>query len=816
MDGVLCGRELEQRRIGHLVDEARAGRGGALVLRGPAGVGKTTLLGDVPASLRACGVEAEVELAFSGLHQLLGPVLGRLGDLPDVQADALRRALGLAAGETTDLLVCAAVCALLRAAEPLVVVVDDAQNVDRASVRALLFASRRLHDSRVAMFFGVRDPDVRGLDTAGLPELTVSGLDETAAAKLLPGLAPATLAVLVRATGGNPLALRELEPDHALLNALVTGTVPVGEALRAAFVGRISALPEASQDALLVAAAESGGRLETVLAACAELGLPAEATDALGRFSHPLARSSIYSAASRERRQRAHGALSKVETGAAARWHRALAAGTADETLAAELEADAADAGSRGGVGAAVSVLAEAARLSGTAEARSRRLAAAAHAAWKSGHTDLARSFVARTTPDEVTDRTLARLRGLIELYSGDQVTAFEQLSRASKSLWDKAPEQAADLAFMAADAAVHAGLLDEAVALAGTVVDLGPDPGYQDFGRWLAGWGHDVPEPWQVFDSAPAAVRGSGAHRWLVPMAISVRGPHLRQAREFGLAAVADLRERGMLAIHAVPLYWLAETEYRLGLWDEGIAHAEESLRAARDAGQRPGEANAHAVLALFAAGRGAAAVCRGHAANAVEIATAVRDRLAAARATWALALLDEGLGDQEAADERVASLSTPGLPQAHELVSRQAAQDNVEHPFERARVALRRGQELRRNKQVSEARVLLRLAVELFDGLGAAPWSERARMELRACGAVSGPAENGALTPQEWEVARLAAAGLSNREIGARLFLSHRTVGYHLYKIFPKLGVARRSQLRSVPVLRSGDNVEKTEATD
>ncbi|GAA3987082.1 hypothetical protein GCM10022247_01750 [Allokutzneria multivorans] len=86
----------------------------------------------------------------------------------------------------------------------------------------------------------------------------------------------------------------------------------------------------------------------------------------------------------------------------------------------------------------------------------------------------------------------------------------------------------------------------------------------------------------------------------------------------------------------------------------------------------------------------------------------------------------------------------------------------------------------------------------VELFDGLRAVPWAERTRAELRACGAPTG-ATGTELTPQEWEVARLAAAGLSNREIGERLFLSPRTVGRHLHKVFPKLGVARRSQLRA-----------------
>ena len=92
------------------------------------------------------------------------------------------------------------------------------------------------------------------------------------------------------------------------------------------------------------------------------------------------------------------------------------------------------------------------------------------------------------------------------------------------------------------------------------------------------------------------------------------------------------------------------------------------------------------------------------------------------------------------------------------------------------------------------------LRAACETFDDLGATPWAARARAELRATGesrADPPPDGLGALTPQELQVVRLAAEGMSNREIAAQLFLSPRTVGYHLHKAFPKLGVASRAQL-------------------
>jgi DNA-binding NarL/FixJ family response regulator len=106
-----------------------------------------------------------------------------------------------------------------------------------------------------------------------------------------------------------------------------------------------------------------------------------------------------------------------------------------------------------------------------------------------------------------------------------------------------------------------------------------------------------------------------------------------------------------------------------------------------------------------------------------------------------------------------------------------------------------------LRRQRRDVESRAPLREAIELFDVLGATRWSDRARQELRATGETLGPRRPDArdqLTAQELQIAQLAARGLSNREIGERLFLSHRTIGSHLYRTFPKLGITSRTQLR------------------
>ncbi|KUN18246.1 transcriptional regulator [Streptomyces corchorusii] len=122
---------------------------------------------------------------------------------------------------------------------------------------------------------------------------------------------------------------------------------------------------------------------------------------------------------------------------------------------------------------------------------------------------------------------------------------------------------------------------------------------------------------------------------------------------------------------------------------------------------------------------------------------------------------------------------------------------------PFERAVVSLEFGEWLRRRRRMSEARAELARALTVFERLKAHPWVERTAGELRACGvpvrdAEGHPGSVERLTPQQLQIARLAAAGLTNRQIGERLLLSARTVGFHLYQAFPKLGVSSRTQLR------------------
>src|ERR1700748_2137372 len=164
----LLGRRSESATLDRLLDVVRAGESRALVIRGEAGVGKTALLEFLAERATGCrvaqaaGVQAEMELAFAGLHQLCAPMLDRLERLPGPQRDALGSAFGLAAGPAPDrFLVGLAVLSLLAEVSeerPLVCLVDDAQWLDRASAQALAFVARRLVAESVALVFAVGSP----------------------------------------------------------------------------------------------------------------------------------------------------------------------------------------------------------------------------------------------------------------------------------------------------------------------------------------------------------------------------------------------------------------------------------------------------------------------------------------------------------------------------------------------------------------------------------------------------------------------------------------------------------------------------------
>jgi len=188
----LVGRKRERHLFEQLLAAVRAGKSRVLVVLGEPGVGKSALLDHLIAQAsgcrvgRAAGVQSEMELAFSGLHQLVAPMLDRLDDLQVPQRDALRSAFGIGSGSAPDrFLVGLAVLGLLSDAaekQPLICVVDDQQWLDHVSAQVLAFVARRLEAEAVGMVFAAR---AASDDLVGLPELLVGGLRETDALVLL-------------------------------------------------------------------------------------------------------------------------------------------------------------------------------------------------------------------------------------------------------------------------------------------------------------------------------------------------------------------------------------------------------------------------------------------------------------------------------------------------------------------------------------------------------------------------------------------------------------------------------------------------------
>ncbi|MFI6290788.1 LuxR C-terminal-related transcriptional regulator [Nonomuraea sp. NPDC050790] len=250
----------------------------------------------------------------------------------------------------------------------------------------------------------------------------------------------------------------------------------------------------------------------------------------------------------------------------------------------------------------------------------------------------------------------------------------------------------------------------------------------------------------------------------------------------EAGLAGA----EAGMISPGAPWAYW------SLGLLDLGLGRAESALTRFERLAREP--MRHHICATRSTPDLVESAVRVGAHERAAEPLARFERWAEAVRRPWADALVLRCRG-LLGADDQAEQAYTEAL-KLHDQDSR---------PLEYARTALLYGEWLRRARRKAEARGLLTGALEVFDRLGMTPWAERARGELTATGAAergsrAGEGAASALTPQELQIVRLAAQGLSNRDIAAQLFLSHRTVGFHLYKAYPKLGVASRGELRDL----------------
>ena len=892
----------------HLVADARAGTSGVVVVWGDAGVGKTALLdylvGHAPGCrvARAAGIELEMELAFAGLHQLCAPFLDQLDQLPAPQRDALGTAFGLRAGEPPDrFLVGLAVLSLLTDAagdRPLIVVLDDAQWLDRASAQVLGFVARRVAAESIVLVFAVREHVGDG-DLARLPELALGPLEDLDARALLASAMPGTMDDAVRdriveEAQGNPLALLEL-PRGRTTDAFAGGyAMPDGASvagrIEETFRQRLASLPDDTRLLLLVAAAEPAGDPDTIRAAAGGLAIPIDAAEAardsglLGqggahlRFRHPLVRSVVYREATPGHRRRVHAALAEATDGERdpdrRAWHRAAATIGPDEALASELERSAARAQARGGRSAAAALLDRAVAFTDDPARRADRALVAAEAKLGAGAFEVAGRLLDIATAGPLDELGRAR----VDLVRAEIAFAHDRggeapllLLRAATRFESLDQDLARDTYLDAWAAALFAGDL---AAPGGSLADVSraaaaaprPDgaPAPRDllldglslvFTQGRAAAAPTLQSAVEAFRSARVSADAILRWGWLASRAANFVWDD-ESALDISTRAVRLAREAGALEALAV-----ADNACGQAAAFEGDFATARLLIAEVDAvkaatGTRIAR---HAAIAL-AGMRGEAGEASAMFDGVVARATAAGQGTAVQYANWARAVLLNGLGRYEEARPAAvaASLDAPpihiatwALSELIEAASRTgdtalAAQavarlgehtagcdgdwalgtlararallttgDDAEPSYleaierlartrlrpDLARAHLLFGEWLRREGRRVDARTHLRAAHDLLSAIGMDAFAERARNELLATGErVRGRRSDAvdALTPQEDQIARLARDGMSNVEISAQLFLSPRTVEWHLRKVFAKLGVASRKDLR------------------
>ncbi|WP_034594532.1 helix-turn-helix transcriptional regulator [Hamadaea tsunoensis] len=884
----LIGRSSEREAVDHLVDAVRSGHGGALVVHGDAGIGKSAMLDYAAASatglrvVRDSGVPGESTLAFAALRRLCTPVLDHLDDLPPAQRDALRVCFGLTTGPAPDpFLVGLATHGLLAAGsrpDSLVCLVDDVQWWDSASARALAFAARRFEPEATLLLLAAREP---GGDFDGLPELGLRGLPEQEADQLLRSvlLEPVDQRVrdqVLAEARGNPMALLHSPPhrSRSYLTADLQAEPPSGPSARLAaeFRVRLESMPTQARQLLVIAAAEPIGEPSLIRAAAEHRGLPDDVTtvavdagllhvDTRVRFSHPLARFAAYRHATLYERRAAHGALADAMTAAGdadrRAWHRAQAAAGPDDRVAAELLRWAHQAGARGGLPAAAAFLERAAALTTDPDLRAGRTLTAADAMLRAGGFGAASDLLATVTADPSDPSRTARgdhLRARLQRVTGHE-DATRSLFRAARRLERHDPDAArtAYLDALSAAPATSEPPVDPAVpeaaraALHSLTVRRGPSASDLLLSGFATlhsrGYAHAVPHlrdavtAWEAADGATsgAAATAAALHLWDDEAWDRVTARLVGDARQTGARAdlVAALIGRvpvellsGRPAEAAVLVDEIAAVTGLIG--SGSAASTARCLAVFQGVDQAASAANDRRRPAGDAAAGWATAVglnSLGRYAEAGAVARSVTGLGTPGPAAWAWAELAEAAArtgrvhDGQTALRRLADLARfTGTDWALGIEARSRAvsltRGNPEHLFREAverlgrtrlRVDLARahlvyGEWLRRVHRRVDAREQLRTAVELFAEAGVDGFGRRARRELGATGAnVRKRTETGSdLTAQELHIARLARAGLSNPEISVELFISARTVEWHLRKVFGKLGISSRRQLR------------------
>jgi GMP synthase-like glutamine amidotransferase/tetratricopeptide (TPR) repeat protein len=702
-DKGLLGRAREQERISRLLDEARAGRSGAILICGETGVGKTALLdaaaerADGMRVLRVSGVEDVSERPYAVFEELCRPLLGGIGALPDNLRQALSATLGLAAAERGDRFAAFAGALWLLAAaaeeDPLLVCVDDAHLLDDASLEALAFIAGRIGAEGIALLVATGgDPGRFG--AAEIVEL--QPLDRGASLTLLQRsfgdeLSPTVVAEVVDVARGNPLALREI--PLSLTPGQRVGSVPLGDALltcksaERAILARISALGEEARRALLIVALGYGEDGEAIARALqsARLSLdglrPAqeaalvEISDGRVSFPHPLVRSTVVYGALRTERRAAHTALAGASNNSgSATWHAALAATGPDEPIAASLEDAAGRALSRHAHSAAARALELAARLSPARGQRARRLVAAAEAAALAGHIYAAVDHVEAALP-ELDD---GASRAAAELLLGSLLARSGSASRARDLLLDGAtrceasyrsaaarllaaavipalragsPARACEIGQRALKVAEGSPIEAAAALMLGTALTFNGDPRN---GRTLLLQAVNLREQLTA-EPQLCAYLGAG---------LRLAGEHDR-AREVLAQLIANARSHGAFGLLPYALVRLADVELDTGHWPAAHAALADAASLAREMGQSADLGLASGALAWLDAAQGRVVDCRRHAGEAIALAARLGAGSRLDRAVPALGLLALGCGELDTAIEHLVEVRNTQLDQ-------------------------------------------------------------------------------------------------------------------------------------------------------
>jgi DNA-binding CsgD family transcriptional regulator len=887
----LVGRERELSRLSAFTDGAAAG-GGALVVVGEPGVGKTALLdataghaaGSGMRVLHASGVEFEAEVSFAALHQLLSPLFAELAALPTGQRRAIGVALGLETGPTPDRLALVNVLLTLLtgpSAVPVLLVVDDLQWLDRASGAVLATLARRLAGSTAGLIGVMRAGESSVFDEAGLDELTVGPLDDEAARELLtsafPRLGPRKTSDVLAEAQGNPLALIEL-PTRTGTDAFepTLARTPVGRRLRQHFARRIDALPAATRDQLLQAALDgTGDMFPPVPPADLE---PAERSRLIHvhpstrgvLFRHPLTRSAVVELSTADERRLAHQALAERHPPDSERraWHLAAAAAGPDEKIALMLEEIALRTKGRGDPVGAISLLLRAADLSPAADDHHRRAMFATYLG-----TDVTGDLTSPQLPEAAPGigsaqnvaaavaaaAYMVNCGGDVDMIHRLLIRALHGVPRPVRA-WD---EPLAEIVYVLQANCSFASRADLIADYRAAVEHLGLalPAGLHLLGDTFLEPATRALPALPLLDAAIAGIEAQHDHAHAVRLGIAGlyvdRVPDCRTA----LWRVVDHGRAGGAIASAIKAFALLGFGSLLsGDWDGALRVAEEGLELTARHHYRLLGGFLQYDQAMIAAARGDDGTVRHITDDLIGWAAPGRVGFVLQLAAHARAMAELGRGDFASAYQHALEICTPTIPSfkpmalwvlfdlveaavragryeeaadhASDIAAARVAEISPRlalvaagaaalvsddgfrtafdsalavpgadrWPFLEARIRLAYGERLRRAKAPGEARPHLILAADTFQRLGATPWTARAQSELRATGLTT-PGAAGTtepLTPQESEIAHLAASGLTNREIGERLFLSPRTIGAHLYRVFPKLGIASRSALR------------------